>query len=83
MQRVTVTLPDSLLAELDQFAQAHRYDNRSEAMRDLLRPPPERPRGRPPGAGEGGGVRGAWPEPNRQPSTVPGAGSRKPAPELE
>lgn len=37
MQRVTMTLPDSLLAELDQFAQAHRYDNRSEAMRDLLR----------------------------------------------
>lgn len=37
MQRVTVTLPESLCQELDQFVQDRRYDNRSEAMRDLLR----------------------------------------------
>ncbi|WP_372921069.1 nickel-responsive transcriptional regulator NikR [Roseovarius sp.] len=37
MQRVTVTLPEGLCAELDAFASARRYANRSEAMRDLLR----------------------------------------------
>lgn len=37
MQRVTVTLPESLCQELDQFVRQRRYDNRSEAMRDLLR----------------------------------------------
>ena len=37
MQRVTVTLPESLCQELDQFVADRRYDNRSEAMRDLLR----------------------------------------------
>ncbi|MCC5962810.1 MAG: nickel-responsive transcriptional regulator NikR [Rhodobacteraceae bacterium] len=37
MQRVTVTLPEALCATLDQFAQDHSYDNRSEAVRDLLR----------------------------------------------
>lgn len=37
MQRVTVTLPDSLCAELDRFMAERQYPNRSEAMRDLLR----------------------------------------------
>ena len=37
MQRVTVTLPESLCDELDAFVRTRRYDTRSEAMRDLLR----------------------------------------------
>jgi CopG family transcriptional regulator, nickel-responsive regulator len=37
MQRVTVTLPDSLCAELDRYMTERHYPNRSEAMRDLLR----------------------------------------------
>ncbi|SUZ32037.1 Nickel-responsive regulator [Roseibaca ekhonensis] len=37
MQRVTVTLPEGLCSELDAFTAARRYDNRSEAVRDLLR----------------------------------------------
>ncbi|NYS24547.1 nickel-responsive transcriptional regulator NikR [Rhodobacteraceae bacterium 2376] len=37
MQRVTVTLPETLCAALDRFVQDRRYDTRSEAMRDLLR----------------------------------------------
>ncbi|SDW46717.1 nickel-responsive transcriptional regulator NikR [Roseicitreum antarcticum] len=37
MQRVTVTLPDGLCAELDRLVGAGRYDNRSEAVRDLMR----------------------------------------------
>jgi CopG family transcriptional regulator, nickel-responsive regulator len=37
MQRVTVTLPESLCEQLDAFARDRRYDNRSEAVRDLLR----------------------------------------------
>ncbi len=37
MQRVTVTLPETLCRDLDKFVQDRRYDNRSEAMRDLLR----------------------------------------------
>lgn len=37
MQRVTVTLPETLCTDLDQFVQERRYDTRSEAVRDLLR----------------------------------------------
>jgi len=37
MQRVTVTLPEGLCADLDAFAATRKYANRSEAMRDLLR----------------------------------------------
>lgn len=37
MQRITITLPEELCTELDGFVQSRRYDNRSEAMRDLLR----------------------------------------------
>ena len=37
MQRVTITLDDDLMAELDRFMQARGYENRSEAIRDLAR----------------------------------------------
>lgn len=37
MQRVTISLEDNLLDELDQFANLHGYANRSEAVRDLVR----------------------------------------------
>lgn len=37
MQRLTISLDDELLAELDGFAEAHGYANRSEAVRDLVR----------------------------------------------
>jgi CopG family nickel-responsive transcriptional regulator len=37
MQRVTVTLDDELLGELDRMAKARGYQNRSEALRDLAR----------------------------------------------
>lgn len=37
MQRVTVTLPETLCATLDGFARTHGYASRSEAVRDLLR----------------------------------------------
>ena len=37
MQRVTVVLDDELLQEIDGFAGARGYANRSEALRDLVR----------------------------------------------
>jgi len=37
MQRVTITIDDELDGELDRFMRARRYDNRSEAIRDLAR----------------------------------------------
>jgi CopG family nickel-responsive transcriptional regulator len=37
MQRVTITIDDDLLAEVDQFMTARSYANRSEAIRDLAR----------------------------------------------
>jgi CopG family nickel-responsive transcriptional regulator len=37
MQRVTITIDDDLLAEVDQFMTARGYANRSEAIRDLAR----------------------------------------------
>ncbi len=37
MQRITITLDDSLLAELDAFMTARGYGSRSEAIRDLAR----------------------------------------------
>ncbi len=37
MQRITITLDDDLMAELDRFMTARGYDNRSEAIRDLAR----------------------------------------------
>ena len=37
MQRVTITLDDELMKELDAFIAARGYQNRSEAIRDLAR----------------------------------------------
>ncbi|QJQ95744.1 MULTISPECIES: nickel-responsive transcriptional regulator NikR [Halomonadaceae] len=37
MQRVTVTLDDDLMADLDQLIAQRGYQNRSEAIRDLAR----------------------------------------------
>jgi CopG family nickel-responsive transcriptional regulator len=37
MQRITITLDDELVAELDQLIAAKGYRGRSEAMRDLAR----------------------------------------------
>jgi CopG family nickel-responsive transcriptional regulator len=37
MQRVTITLDDDLMADLDRIIAARDYQNRSEAIRDLVR----------------------------------------------
>ncbi len=37
MQRVTITLDDDLLETLDNLSQRRGYNNRSEAIRDILR----------------------------------------------
>jgi CopG family transcriptional regulator, nickel-responsive regulator len=37
MQRVTITIDDDLVAEIDAFMEARGYANRSEAIRDLAR----------------------------------------------
>jgi CopG family nickel-responsive transcriptional regulator len=37
MQRITITLDDDLMAEVDAYAEKRGYDNRSEAIRDLTR----------------------------------------------
>jgi CopG family nickel-responsive transcriptional regulator len=37
MQRVTITLEDEFLAEIDRVSAARGYQNRSEAIRDLAR----------------------------------------------
>src|SRR6516165_12005023 len=37
MQRVTITIDDDLLAEIDTFMETRGYANRSEAIRDLAR----------------------------------------------
>ncbi|MBN9594270.1 MAG: nickel-responsive transcriptional regulator NikR [Afipia sp.] len=37
MQRVTITLDDDLMAELDRMIAQHGYQNRSEAIRDFAR----------------------------------------------
>jgi CopG family nickel-responsive transcriptional regulator len=37
MQRVTVTLDDDLMTELDELISSRGYQNRSEAIRDLAR----------------------------------------------
>ncbi|MFA5123802.1 nickel-responsive transcriptional regulator NikR [Zavarzinia sp.] len=37
MQRVTITLDNDLMAELDRYMVARQYANRSEAIRDLVR----------------------------------------------
>ena len=37
MQRLTITIDDDLVADVDDFINRHGYANRSEAFRDLLR----------------------------------------------
>lgn len=37
MQRVTITLDDDLIGELDRMIEEHGYQNRSEAIRDFAR----------------------------------------------
>jgi len=37
MQRLTITIDDDLVAEVDRFIEKRGYPNRSEAFRDLLR----------------------------------------------
>jgi CopG family nickel-responsive transcriptional regulator len=37
MQRVTITIDDTLVEELDRLIKARGYQNRSEAVRDLVR----------------------------------------------
>ncbi len=37
MNRITITIDDDLMAELDRFMERHDYANRSEAFRDILR----------------------------------------------
>ena len=37
MQRITITVDDALMAELDRIIEARGYQNRSEAIRDLAR----------------------------------------------
>ena len=44
MQRITITIDDDLMAEVERFMQAHGYEARSEVFRDLLRAGLERQR---------------------------------------
>jgi CopG family nickel-responsive transcriptional regulator len=37
MERITISVSDEFAAELAAFMDSHRYDNRSEAVRDLAR----------------------------------------------
>jgi CopG family nickel-responsive transcriptional regulator len=37
MQRLTITVDDDLVADIDKFISEHGYANRSEAIRDLVR----------------------------------------------
>ncbi len=37
MKRITITLDDELMAQVDKLVGSHGYDGRSEAMRDLVR----------------------------------------------
>jgi len=37
MQRITITLDDELMDDFGAFAESRGYDNRSEAIRDLIR----------------------------------------------
>ncbi|HIJ38930.1 MAG TPA: nickel-responsive transcriptional regulator NikR [Rhodospirillaceae bacterium] len=51
MERMTISLDDGLLAEFDDYIRHRGYENRSEAIRDLLRERLELDRGR---AADGG-----------------------------
>ncbi len=37
LRRFSISLEESLLDKFDRYIQAHHYDNRSEAVRDLIR----------------------------------------------
>ena len=37
LRRFSISLEESLLDKFDRYIQAHQYDNRSEAIRDLIR----------------------------------------------
>jgi len=37
MQRITITIDDALVEEMDRLIKTHGYQNRSEAVRDLVR----------------------------------------------
>lgn len=37
MKRFTVSLPDKLFSDFDRYINKHSYENRSEAVRDLIR----------------------------------------------
>jgi CopG family transcriptional regulator, nickel-responsive regulator len=37
MQRITITVDDDLMSDLDRVIEARGYQNRSEAIRDLAR----------------------------------------------
>jgi len=37
MQRITISIDDDLLEEIDRIAEKRKYQNRSEAIRDLVR----------------------------------------------
>jgi len=50
MQRLTITIDDELLGEVDDFVAQHGYANRSEAFRDLLRSGLEHSGGAPAGS---------------------------------
>ena len=45
MERVTISVSEEFAAELGEFMASHRYDNRSEAIRDLARRGLEQARG--------------------------------------
>jgi CopG family nickel-responsive transcriptional regulator len=52
MQRVTVTLDDELIAELERYMKGRGYNNRSEAIRDLARTGMQQARGESSGTGD-------------------------------
>ncbi len=52
MQRITITIDDDLLAEVDRFMQIRGYEARSEVFRDLLRAGLERVHEQSDGPGE-------------------------------
>ena len=54
MERVTISMSQGAVAELAEFMASHRYDNRSEAIRDLAR------RGLEQARGEAGQERRGW-----------------------
>lgn len=51
MHRITITVDDALMTELDRIIEARGYQNRSEAIRDLARSGLEQAAAEAPGAG--------------------------------